>query len=91
VRAKEQIIQAMQDCLPEDTPLPFKAIKRARFNGSGKMQAAIGEVEMFDGLNAVIKASKWGHNGWTLCWLSLDGGAINFNGKVWERVKEGKA
>lgn len=80
------VIDGYSACLPEDVPLPFSLVS----SSFKDKRTAIAKVKMFDGLQATVQVSKWADAGdaWSLQWLELDGGSINWNGLKWERINE---
>jgi hypothetical protein len=83
MNAKQMVADGMQACLPPGCPLPFNAIISARFLAK---RIALATVELFDGLPGTIEVSERGL--WCLQWKELAGGAINWNGRNWERVNK---
>lgn len=87
--ARDMVDEGFGACLPARVPLPWRAIDRARYVGTGCHRRAVATVTMWDGRKAVVDVGRHfmaGCAGWTFRWLALDGGACWWNGTAWTRL-----
>lgn len=84
-KAVEIVGCTMRACLPEGAPLSFTKIINADFQGKSRIVA---NVEMFDGMQAVLHLNRWAH-GWSHGWDSMPGGDcyLDEDGS-WKRVAD---
>ena len=79
--------QAFTDCLPRETPLPFKVIKAHYTKRIKKESIAQAVVEIFDGEQAIVEVTAKTEIGWSwkIRWIKL-GSDISYENGKWIRV-----
>lgn len=88
--ALDVVRETLTASLPPGSPLMFKEIVSVSATGKGKARKIIAGMVMFDDLTGVVKLEpfQWG---WSIQWISLEGGAISLENGQWLRVKEDEA
>lgn len=89
--AKEIVESALKASLPKGTPMPYKNFTSAKFI-KAKRKTVVAEIELFDGLTAVIEVTTWANieGAWSYGWINNPGGAFGFSNGKWRRISEEK-
>lgn len=85
ITAQQWVHDGLTSCLPPGTPLMGQIIE-AKWTGKGK---AVATLDLFDGRQGKVEVSTWTkqfNGAWSIRWLELEGGAINWTGHAWERL-----
>lgn len=82
---KQWVMDGTKACIPPNCPVPFTIISAHKIS----KYVALATVELFDGLPGTLEVSQQRpFLNWCLQWRELAGGAINWNGRNWERVNK---
>lgn len=81
-RAEQIVRDTMAAALPPGSPMIFRSIERAAFDGK---RVIVTNLTMFDGRPAVARLKAWAL-GWSIGWDDMPGGDASLEDGAWRRI-----